>query len=458
MSTQAEYRWNKRHAEILDKYLKELTKNNVRYFILRNYEGLPEENESKDVDLIIEPGSYKKASKILLQVFKEMKVPRYYVVKYERVRCWLGIDLDDNFSIHIDLIEGYLNKGFEIFKFNQLYKNTEKYKDYVVLNKPYDIAMLLLYKVIASKQLKERYVEKISKIYSESKEHTDDIIKYAMGENLGSTIISYLENGQYDKIVKMAKQISKTTKRKAFFRRPFFTMWHIIKFWCEKLYRIGWCPKKYRKMIAVEAPDGTGKTTFIDGLTVTLAELFNTDIEKMHVYHFRPTVLPNLGAVGEKAGVMEQDKDFTNPHRNKPANPISSFVRMVYYWIDYLIGGFVCIRKDVQFDKFTIFDRYIYDFIVDPVRSRIGLPRWIRVLFSKLVYKPKFVFVMMADTDVIYKRKQELTREEITRQLGEFKRLADSGKRFVELDANQTPDAIIKEATKVIIEQYTWTV
>ena len=458
MSTQAEYRWNKRHAEILDKYLKELTKNNVRYFILRNYEGLPEENESKDVDLIIEPGSYKKASKILLQVFKEMKVPRYYVVKYERVRCWLGIDLDHNFSIHIDLIEGYLNKGFEIFKFNQLYKNTEKYKDYVVLNKPYDIAMLLLYKVIASKQLKERYVEKISKIYSESKEHTDDIIKYAMGEKLGSTIISYLENGQYDKIVKMAKQISKTTKRKAFFRRPFFTMWHIIKFWCEKLYRIGWCPKKYRKMIAVEAPDGTGKTTFIDGLTVTLAELFNTDIEKMHVYHFRPTVLPNLGAVGEKAGVMEQDKDFTNPHRNKPANPISSFVRMVYYWIDYLIGGFVCIRKDVQFDKFTIFDRYIYDFIVDPVRSRIGLPRWIRVLFSKLVYKPKFVFVMMADTDVIYKRKQELTREEITRQLGEFKRLADSGKRFVELDANQTPDAIIKEATKVIIEQYTWTV
>ena len=458
MSTQAEYRWNKRHAEILDKYLKELTKNNVRYFILRNYEGLPEESESKDVDLIIEPGSYKKASKILLQVFKEMKVPRYYVVKYERVRCWLGIDLDDNFSIHIDLIEGYLNKGFEIFKFNQLYKNTEKYKDYVVLNKPYDIAMLLLYKVIASKQLKERYVEKISKIYSESKEHTDDIIKYAMGENLGSTIISYLENGQYDKIVKMAKQISKTTKRKAFFRRPFFTMWHIIKFWCEKLYRIGWCPKKYRKMIAVEAPDGTGKTTFIDGLTVTLAELFNTDIEKMHVYHFRPTVLPNLGAVGEKAGVMEQDKDFTNPHRNKPANPISSFVRMVYYWIDYLIGGFVCIRKDVQFDKFTIFDRYIYDFIVDPVRSRIGLPRWIRVLFSKLVYKPKFVFVMMADTDVIYKRKQELTREEITRQLGEFKRLADSGKRFVELNANQTPDAIIKEATKVIIEQYTWTV
>ena len=62
-------------------------------------------------------------------------------------------------------------------------------------------------------------------------------------------------------------------------------------------------------------------------------------------------MLPNLGAVGEKAGVMKQDTNFEDPHRNKAANPLSSFVRMGYYWLDYLIGGAICIRKDVQFDK-----------------------------------------------------------------------------------------------------------
>lgn len=91
--------------------------------------------------------------------------------------------------------------------------------------------------------------------------------------------------------------------------------------------------------------------------SIQIAETFVCDIEKMHVYHFRPSVLPNLGAVGEKAGVMKQDTNFENPHRNKAANPLSSFVRMGYYWLDYLIGGAICIRKDVQFDKITIFDR-----------------------------------------------------------------------------------------------------
>ncbi len=160
----------------------------------------------------------------------------------------------------------------------------------------------------------------------------------------------------------------------------------------------------------------------------------------MHVYHFRPSVLPNLGAVGEKAGVMKQDTNFENPHRNKAANPLSSFVRMGYYWLDYLIGGAICIRKDVQFDKITIFDRYIYDFIIDPLRSRINLPRCMRTAFSKMVQQPRIVFVLDAPADVIYSRKKELTLDEIQRQLEEFDKLSNLGDNFYKINANQTPE------------------
>lgn len=174
----------------------------------------------------------------------------------------------------------------------------------------------------------------------------------------------------------------------------------------------------------------------------------------MNVYHFRPSVLPNLGAVGEKAGIMKQDTDFENPHRNKPANPISSFVRMVYYWLDYIVGGSVCVRKDVQFDKFTIFDRYIYDFIIDPLRSRINLPRFFRVAFAKLVQQPQIVFILNAPAEVIYSRKQELTLDEIKRQLVEFEKLKSLGSNFVIVNANQTPDKMVNDAKKVILDAF----
>lgn len=448
------YKWDSCHAAVFDSYIKVLDANGIKNFILRNYEGLPEINESKDIDLIIEPGKYDIASRLLLDIFKQYNIEYYYVVKYERVRCWFGMNAKDDFAIHIDLIEGYINKGFEIFDFKLMYDNTVTHKQYKVLNEPYDIAMLLLYKVIGAKQLKQRYRDKITDGYSHCKSEIKKILSNILGKELSNSICEKLDSSDYEWIVSHARDISRKSKAIAFKKHPLKTCANMVAFFIEKLYRIGLCPKKYRKLIALEAPDGTGKSTFIDALTVTLAETFVCDIEKMHVYHFRPSILPNLGAVGEKAGVMKQDKDFENPHRNKPANPISSLMRMGYYWLDYVIGGAICVRKDVQFDKITIFDRYIYDFIIDPLRSRINLPSFSRIIFAKLVQQPQIVFVLNAPAEVIYSRKQELALDEIERQLVEFEKLKSFGKNFVTINANQTPDEMVRDAKTIILEKF----
>ena len=36
--------WSKRHGKILSDYFKELGKAKIRFFIIRNYEGLPDTN------------------------------------------------------------------------------------------------------------------------------------------------------------------------------------------------------------------------------------------------------------------------------------------------------------------------------------------------------------------------------------------------------------------------------
>lgn len=448
------YKWDSRHASVFDSYIKVLDTNGIKIFILRNYEGLPEINESKDIDLIIEPGKYDIASRLLLDIFKQYNIEYYYVVKYERVRCWFGMNANDDFAIHIDLIEGYVNKGFEIFDFKLMYENTITYKHYKVLNEPYDIALLLLYKVIGTKQLKQRYRNKITDGYSRCKSEIKKILSDILGEELSNSVCEKLDSSDYEWIVSHAEDISRKSKALAFKKHPLKTSVNIVAFIIEKLYRIGLCQKKYRKLIALEAPDGTGKSTFINALTVMLAETFACDIEKMHVYHFRPSVLPNLGAVGEKAGVMKQDTDFENPHRNKPATPISSLMRMGYYWLDYVIGGAICVRKDVQFDKFTIFDRYVYDFIIDPLRSRIKLPKCVRLFFTKIVQQPQIVFVLVAPADVIYRRKQELTINEIKRQLEEFEKLVTMGDIFFVVNANQTPDKMVEDTKSIILKKF----
>ena len=81
---QIQYKWDKRHSKILHEYLSILKDRQIEYFILRNYEGLPEKNESKDVDIIIHPNKYRSAAELFIKVLKENNVPNYYVVQFER--------------------------------------------------------------------------------------------------------------------------------------------------------------------------------------------------------------------------------------------------------------------------------------------------------------------------------------------------------------------------------------
>lgn len=449
------YKWNEKHSLIFTNFVKKLNDARINFFVLRNYEGLPDCNSSKDIDIILEPKEYKRALNLLIETFRSLQIKYYYVMDYERAHCVYGMNPDIDLYIHIDLIQGYANKGYEIFSFEELYNNTIQYNDFRVLNSHFDAVMLLLYKVIGCKELKEAYRLKIKDIYTSKSKEINTILFKVLGNKCFNVVKDCLDRNDFDDLVSKSFLINNSAKKRAFFKKPIMSIVGWFKFYWEKFYNIVWCPQYMQKMIAVEAPDGTGKTTFIEALKLKIAESFVSDISKSRVFHFRPEFLPNLGAAGEKMKVMKQDKDFSNPHRAKPVGKINSFVRMTYYWLDYIIGVPIIIHKSAQFDKITIFDRYIYDFLVDPRRSRINLPYSVRRLFTKLVKQPKIVFVLDAPAEVIYKRKQELTVEEITRQLGEFRKLSYLGKRYYRLDASRRPEDMANDAIKVILENFT---
>lgn len=101
-----------------------------------------------------------------------------------------------------------------------------------------------------------------------------------------------------------------------------------------------------------------------------------------------------------------------------------------------------------------VFDRYAYDFIVDPHRSRLSLPNWVRRLFLRMIPQPDLVFFLDTSSVEIYGRKQELTLNEIERQLQAYRKLVKSDPaRFVKLDASQSADSMVDIALTVICDR-----
>lgn len=451
--------WNERHGVIFTSVIEKLHSLNIRYFVMRNYKGLPNENESKDVDIVVEPGRVEEARQALLQVYRQNKLEYYSEAIFGKVHCMLGMDTKQQFSIHIDLIEGYFSKGYEIFTFDELYEHTTWYKSFCVMDDFFEGVMVYIYKQFGYRypKLKKQYRELISKTYHQQPQEFKELLIKLTGKDFAEETCAEIENEDFESILKNTSELTRRLRRYVWKNRPIHTIKNIAMFIGQKVNRIILNYKKYARVISVLAPDGTGKTTFLDALNEAMSFYYVNLIEdnRFHVYHFRPTILPNLGELGEKAGVMKQNTDFTNPHRAKPDNFVGSLVRIAYYTLDYIIGWQKCVRKDVQFDKYTVFDRYSYDFIVDPLRTKLNLPLWVRKFFVRLTPQPDIVYVLFATPEVIYKRKQELSLDEIKRQLAEYQKLSKSdSKRFILLDAERTVQDMVEEAVQILLNKY----
>ena len=68
---------NELASDFLISLFKTFRINNIRYAVLRNYEKLPEFNDSKDVDFLIDPGQLNLAYKLLLKVGTVLILQRF---------------------------------------------------------------------------------------------------------------------------------------------------------------------------------------------------------------------------------------------------------------------------------------------------------------------------------------------------------------------------------------------
>lgn len=194
--------------------------------------------------------------------------------------------------------------------------------------------------------------------------------------------------------------------------------------------------------IAILGTDGSGKTTVIDALTPGLEKRCGLSVMYLHL---RPHWLPPLGVVG-KSKKKGGGEVVSEPHALPPSGFIGSMIRLCYYMLDYTIGYWRVVRPKLKEEnRVLIFDRYHYDFQIDPRRMRINLPRWIIAGVLKIVPEPDVIFCLGAEPEVIFQRKPETSLEEVTRQVDELRDLCKRNSRAVWVDTGASVTASCNE-------------
>lgn len=367
-----------------------LNKNTV-YAVLRNSEGLPHCNRSRDIDVLIPRQQYNVLKGNLVDIINKSSFKVISFFESERIctfvcgRVSTTIDLVQfDFFFHTSVYGVILMDASEaletrVFDGN-VYHVTKEYE--------------FLDKFLYLKYLGEPYPDKYS-----------ELEKMMVGN---STIDNVIEKNfgvhNYSDLKKLSSSdfrtlINKRNKRCCYKKHLFNQLMFRYYFLKNKLY-----PKGYS--IGFTGPDGVGKTTVIELLCKNLETVYS----KVNLYHFRPLLIGNLSEVAHKAGIKKEvDRNYSQPHRGKKTNIISSLFRLSYYSIDYLVGYFKSVRKEIEKRQIVIFDRYFTDIICDSRRSRIHLPYKFLYAFGKcFIPSLDYNILLTASSETILARKKEL--------------------------------------------------
>jgi len=405
------------------------------YAVLRSYDGLPDNFQSHDIDIIFDKNQYNTFKKDFKNLLSSNNLNLILHNKGERFDTFILASYENNTTtfLYLDFFFNYSLYGIKLLDSKEILKNK------IFNEKIYHVNLVdeFLEKFLNVKLLNKQYPEKYSHILENIKnnhiEETNKKLKNIFGNDI---TLDSIENFRGKELLK-----------KCFFKNPLNNIGLIFSFY-KNYFKSKLSPNGIS--MSFTGPDGSGKTTILEIVEKELSKIFR----EVKVNHFRPTVIPRIAEIFNKAGLKKEvDKDYSNPHRGGKTGRLSSLVRLFYYIFDY-IYGYKKIVKPVLFRRgVVIFDRYYTDIVADSKRSRINIPYKVIMSLKFLVPNMKYNFLVSVEPDNILARKQELTKEQILDIYKKLDYILENDKSYTKIDNNQDVNIAVSNILNHIFEE-----
>jgi thymidylate kinase len=194
--------------------------------------------------------------------------------------------------------------------------------------------------------------------------------------------------------------------------------------------------------VAVFGPDGAGKSAVIK----SLAAGFPAPFRGIQQFHFRPMFRRQWA----------ESAPATAPHAKPSRGAVLSIFKLLYWLADCWYGYVFIVRPARAGSRLVLFDRYLHDILVDPLRYRLPKSnRWFARLVVLLAPRPDLYVLLDVPAEIVQQRKAEVSPAESERQRLAYQEMFRSLPNAFVVDAVSPVDEVVEELKTVILESLT---
>lgn len=403
-------------TELLKKVFEYLN-SNANYAVLRNFEGLPSNNESRDIDIVITKPDLKKHQTAILDLFTSSGWEIVNYLNNGRLITYVCGIIDNN---NVELIQWdfFLHTsvhGITLIEAEELLRDREFNGFLYHVSKPYEF----LDKYVYNRSVGVPYPKKYQAI--RAKVEQDDKVKLKLENIFGTDNLTVIDAMSSVHLLKKALLQN--------LKNQFFTTMGRI-FIAQWLHISSYLSSRVAVSLGITGLDEEDRNNVITVLQKEISSVFGKATDN---YNFRPNLIPEFRDAAYSSELKNKKHKFSlKPDYGKKNSFINSVVHLCCYTADYIAGFWIRIKPNCRLTKFIIFDRYYTDIIINSSSYNINVSSKFLYYWGKLIIPSlQYNILLTAETKFSSTKKNELGHEEENRISNNLKYLAEKDRHYL---------------------------
>lgn len=424
--------------EFIEALIHALEAEGLRPCILRNYEGFPTQNVGGDVDFLICPSDLPRAVRAFRSV-ENIRIVGYAEHPHVASVFLAGTSATpDGRSLQVDFF-GILGwKGLPYLPVDAVLQSAVKRSagnlDFFVPCPVHEAIISLLTSLLISGMLKEKYFPKVQGTFSSDRLSVVAALSPQFGLKVATRLVDSVICGDRRKVLDCVGSLRVALALRSFLDRPLRAISAIARHFSMEFTAL-YLPRSL-ETVSILGPEGCGKTKLIE----SLVPILQSAAKVVETRTVEPRFLR-----GRNPGPLAENTDAI---AENPRGSLLSMVSVVRWQLGEWLSQFIRTRNLLL----RICEGCCYDLLVDPQRYRYGGPMGFARLVCNLFPSPDLWIMLDPATETSESRSRQLPRAEAAMRLEAYRAFVRTRKRYVILDASQTPDRVTEGAYAAIID------